>query len=117
MMEQSHLELLAQKGFDVDGTLKRFLNNTGLYEKCLKKFLDDESYDVLIAAYEAGNCQDAFKAAHTLKGLSSNLGINSLYHILQPMVEKLRVDDMNVAEEIEQLKAAYQEAYDLVAQI
>lgn len=116
-MEQSQLEILAQKGFDVDGCLKRFLNNAGLYEKCLKKFLDDDSFQILVEAYEAGNCQEAFKAAHTLKGLTSNLGIDPLYHILQPMVEKLRVDDLNVTEEIEKLKTAYQDAYQAVADL
>lgn len=116
-MEQSQLDMLEQKGFDVNGCLKRFLNNAGLYEKCLKKFLEDDSYHSLVEAYEAGNCQEAFKAAHTLKGLTSNLGIDPLYHILQPMVEKLRADDLNVAQEIEQLKIAYQDAYQAVEEL
>ena len=38
-MEAAQKELLEQKGFDVDGTMRRFLNNEALYMKCLKKFL------------------------------------------------------------------------------
>ena len=40
-MDKSEVEFLESKGFDVNGALKRFLNNEALYKKCMKKFLDD----------------------------------------------------------------------------
>ena len=46
-MEAAQKELLEQKGFDVDGTMRRFLNNEALYMKCLKKFLNDTSFEKL----------------------------------------------------------------------
>ena len=50
-MDTAKKELLEQNGFDVDGTMRRFLNNEALYMKCMKKFLDDTSFDQLKDAY------------------------------------------------------------------
>lgn len=116
-MEQEQLELLKQKGFDVDGALRRFLNNAGLYKTCLKKFLNDTSFDEIKEAFLVGNCQDAFKAAHTMKGLTSNLGMDSLYHILQPMVEKLRIGNMDIEQDIKELEELYKEVYAIVEEL
>lgn len=113
-MDQEKLDLLKEKGFDVDGALRRFLNNAGLYKTCLKKFLNDTSFDELQDAFKVGNCQDAFKAAHTMKGLTSNLGMDALYHILQPMVEKLRIGDMNIESDLKELEVLYRDTYALV---
>ena len=116
-MDADRKELLENKGFDVDGTMRRFLNNEALYMKCLKKFLEDSSYEKLKDAYDEGNCNEAFKCAHTMKGFVANLGINSLYNLLIPMVEKLRVQDMNIAEDMAQLAVLYQEAYKLIEEL
>lgn len=116
-MDASQREFLEKRGFDVDGTMRRFLNNEGLYIKCLKKFLDDSSFEKLKEAYDNGNCNEAFKSAHTMKGLISNLGINPLYNLLLPVVEKLRVQDMNISEEMKQLEALYQETYKLIDEL
>lgn len=113
-MDKSEVEFLESKGFDVNGALKRFLNNEALYKKCMKKFLDDNSYEDFRQAYDAGNCNDAFRAAHTMKGIVANLGINSLYHVLVPMVEKLRVQDMNISEDAKVLESIYKEAYKII---
>lgn len=114
VMDAGQKELLEKKGFDVDGTMRRFLNNEALYFKCLKKFLDDSSYEKLKEAYEQENCNEAFKWAHTMKGFVSNLGINEIYHLMIPMVEKLRVQDMNIGEEMKQLGTLYQETYKII---
>lgn len=116
-MDAGQKEFLEEKGFDVDGTMKRFLNNEALYLKCLKKFLDDSSYDKLREAYEKGNSKEAFEGAHTMKGFVSNLGINNLYHLLIPMVEKLRVQDMNLDDEMKQLEVLYQDTYKTIEEL
>lgn len=113
-MEKTEKELLEQHGFDVDGTMKRFLNNEILYKKCLKKFLDDKSMEVLKTSYEAANVEEAFKAAHTMKGFISNLGMEKLHRLLIPMVEKLRAGEIPEQEEMVQLEAVYREIYELI---
>lgn len=116
-MEKSEKEFLESKGFDIDGTMRRFLNNEALYKKCLKKFLDDSSYENLKKAYSAGNCNEAFKAAHTMKGFVSNLGINSIYELLIPMVEKLRNQDLDIASEMGKLEELYADTYKIIEDI
>lgn len=116
-MDAANKELLEQKGFDVDGTMRRFLNNEALYLKCLKKFLDDTSFEKLKEAYQDGNCNEAFKAAHTMKGFVSNLGIDRMYQLLIPMVEKLRVQDMNIDDDMKKLEILYQETYQIIDEL
>lgn len=116
-MGQLELELLKVHGFDVDGTMRRFLNNEELYLKCLKKFLDDKSFEKLQAAYLEGNCEEAFKAAHTMKGFVSNLGMNELLAVLAPMVEKLRANDMDIKDDLEQTEKLYKETYSLIEKL
>ena len=116
-MDADRKKFLEEKGFDVDGTMKRFLNNENLYLKCLRKFLDDASYDKLREAYEKGNCKEAFEGAHTMTGFVSNLGINKMYHQLIPMVEKLRVQDMSLDDEMEHLAVLYEETYKIIEEL
>ena len=116
-MDSNVSKLLEESGFDVEGTMKRFLNNDALYMKCLKKFLDDESFMKLKTAYEDGNCEEAFKAAHTMKGFVSNLGINRLYDAINPMVEKLRVGNMDIAEELKMTEQLYHSSYELIERL
>lgn len=54
------------------------------------KFLDDESMDKLEAAMAAGDTEGAFMAAHTLKGVSQNLGFDNLYEPAVVVTEALR---------------------------
>jgi len=113
-MEDAKRELLEQHGFDVKGTMKRFLNNDKLYKQCLDKFLADTSYTKLREAHESGDCESAFAAAHTMKGFVSNLGMNGLYNAVDPIVEKLRNKDMQISEELEALDAEYQSTCELI---
>lgn len=116
-MESTEKELLEQHGFDVDGTMKRFLNNEMLYKKCLKKFLDDKSMETLQVSCASSNVEEAFKAAHTMKGFISNLGMEKLHQLLIPMVEKLRAGELLEQVELEQLSEVYREMYELIENI
>lgn len=58
--------------------------------KFLIKFLADESFMTLTAALEEKDMETAFRMAHTLKGLSLNLGLHKLYLSADQLVEDLR---------------------------
>ena len=62
-----------------------------LVEKFVRKFLDDQSYAQITAAMEAGNHDDAFRAAHTLKGVAANLSFTRLRASASDLTELLRV--------------------------
>ncbi len=54
------------------------LQNEALIANVSKKFIDDQSYLHLKEALEKGDCEQAFFACHTLKGICLNLGFTQL---------------------------------------
>ena len=59
-------------------------------KKFLLKMLNDPSFSELSAALETGDMEEAFRAAHTLKGVSKNLAITSLASSAGNLTEALR---------------------------
>lgn len=112
-------ELLKQKlienGADVEGTLHRFMGNEALFLKFLLKFKDDTNCRGLMESLDQGNYAEAFKYAHTLKGVSANLGLDPICRPASALTELLRgkeepdVDKEQVAAQ----RAALEEAYTL----
>ena len=56
----------------------------------LSLFPEDESYPALCVALEEGRGEEAFRAAHSLKGICMNLGIERLYRMADVLTEELR---------------------------
>ncbi|MDO4854294.1 MAG: Hpt domain-containing protein [Coriobacteriia bacterium] len=82
-------EAYEQMGADYSDVLKRLMNDA-LVTRFATKFLDDASFDALKEALEAGDAKQAFMAAHTLKGVCSNLGFTNLYEPVYQITETLR---------------------------
>lgn len=59
-------------------------------KKFLLKLLNDTSYSELCAAMEKKKLEDAFRAAHTLKGVCKNLSISALAYSASNLTEALR---------------------------
>lgn len=99
---------LKEAEVDVEGALRRFSNNSSLYERFLLKFLSDENFDKIKTSVEADDAAEMLTAAHTLKGVTSNLGLNRLYHVCSDMVTRIREDNFEGAKELyPELEAAY----------
>ena len=79
-------------GANYDDACARLMGGEMLARFALK-FLDDESMDKLEAAMAAGDAEGAFMAAHTLKGVSQNLGFDNLYEPAVVVTEALRGAD------------------------
>lgn len=75
---------------DYEDGLARFSGNKQLYEKFLYGFLKDETYNGIKKSIKEEDFVDAFKCAHTLKGISGNLSLQRLYNACIPFVEMLR---------------------------
>ena len=86
-------------GADYEGVLERF-SSEALVKKFALKFLDDNSYSNLEDALADGNVENAFRAAHTLKGVCLNLGFDNLYKASFDITEKLRGRDTEGCEEL-----------------
>lgn len=98
------LEKLKDIGTDIDTTLERFMGNEDLYIKFLNKFTSDTSMQELELAVDCKDLKKAFNAAHTLKGVTGNLGLESLYNLLVPFVESLRKTDLEILSEQEEVE-------------
>ena len=59
-------------------------------KKYLKYFLMDESFKQLELALDSNNCEEAFKAAHTLKGVSQNMAFTDFSDSVVTITEELR---------------------------
>lgn len=67
------------------------LPNAGLIGKFAGKFLNDPSFDTLCEQMQAGNRAEAFRAAHTLKGVCANLSFSRLQASASALTEALRL--------------------------
>ena len=61
-----------------------------IMQKFVLKFLNEGSFDLLMAALEAKDGEAAFRAAHTLKGVCLNLSFDKLLHSVEPLCEAVR---------------------------
>lgn len=61
-----------------------------LVEKFMGKFREDKSFGMLCAAMKAGDREEAFRAAHTLKGVCANLSFTRLLDSASRLTEVLR---------------------------
>ena len=98
-MEGDFKTRLEENGADVDATIRRFMGNENMYLKFLKKFPGDQNYLNLGVNLEAGNYEEAFRCAHTLKGVSANLGLVPVQTAVSELVEELRnkrAEEVNV---------------------
>ena len=110
-------ECYAKLGGDYEGTLGRLCSEK-LVEKFALKFLADDSYSLLEESIQVGNYSDAFRAVHTLKGVSLNLGFTKLYQVSDVLTEALR--DSNQLEDeklLENVKEEYQRTIDLLQEL
>lgn len=93
-MNEEYKKKLMANGVDFDRTMERFIGNEDLYEKFLLKFINDKSYTHMLDMIASGNVEESFKAAHTLKGVAANLGLDNLFHATVPLVELFRAGSM-----------------------
>lgn len=83
-------ECFEQYGSDYITTMERFVNNEALYLRLLGKLFSSNELRELESALESGEKEKAFQAAHTLKGVTGNLGLTPLYKAVCGLVEPLR---------------------------
>lgn len=82
-------EVFTRIGGDYEGVVSRLCNEK-LVERFVLKFSKDESYAQLCDFLRQENYNEAFRMAHTLKGVSQNLGFTRLYEASHELTEALR---------------------------
>ncbi len=110
--------ILESAGIDSADLSERLMDNMELISKFLKRFPFDESFERLTESLEKDQCDDAFRAAHALKGLSSNLSMIKLYKLAASLVEVLRNGDIEAGKEmIVEVSAEYNKMVETVNSI
>lgn len=100
-------------GGDYEDTMKR-MGMERLLQKFMLKFLDDGSFKELCDNMEQQKYEEAFRAAHTLKGLCLNLGFKTLAESSSNLTEALRPqqfeesDMAEIMKMVEQVKRDYE---------
>ncbi len=82
-------ECYAALGGDYDEAMGR-LRSERLVQKFVLKFLNDGSHQLLCDSLAAGDRDEAFRAAHTIKGVCANLAFNALLNSSEALTEALR---------------------------
>lgn len=91
------------------------LRSEKLVRKFVLKFLNDGSYNLLCQSLKDKNYEDAFRAAHTIKGVCQNLGFTKLLDSSSKLTEALRNGWSEEAGGlVEQVKGDYQDTADTI---
>ena len=115
-MTEQFKNQLQSAGVDVSGALNRFMNNEGLYERFLRKFPADTSYQNLLNAIDSSDFEEAFRAAHTLKGVAGNLGFDNLLTYIVPLVDVFRDKKSDIpSDQLQGAKDEYQKLLDIIS--
>lgn len=82
-------EFYDELNMDYEGVFQR-LGSDAVVQKFVIRFLEDPNFEKLKTGMENKDAQEAFRAAHTIKGICLNLGFDPLYQSSADLTEKLR---------------------------
>ena len=85
------LDKLNQFGANTKEGLDRCMNNEAFYLRLVDKAINDDSFIKLKDELENKNYDEAFKIAHSLKGVLGNLSLTPLYDLAVDITENLRI--------------------------
>ena len=69
------------------------MGNEGMYLKCFGMLFQDENLEKLGKALSSGDLQAAFEAAHTLKGMAGNMGLEPFSEAVCAIMEPMRAKE------------------------
>ena len=100
------VDSLRDWGANVDEAMARCLNNETFYLMLVRTAIQDPAFEKLKAACEAGNLDQAFDAAHSLKGTMANLALTPILRPVEQITEFLRArTEMDYAPLLEEIFA------------
>ena len=100
---------------DVTGAMRRFCGDETLYVACLSAFLEDPTMGELNRAVQVQAWDEAFTAAHALKGLAGNMGFVPLMHSLGQLVVLIRGGRTREVDEcMVQVNSSYRDITDAI---
>ena len=94
------MEELAELGVDTNEAIARFMGNSGLYERMLKKFPKAVEDSPVLAYAQSEDYETATSNAHALKGVTGNLSLTPLYSRYTQIVDMYRESNFKQANEL-----------------
>lgn len=117
-MAENITDKLAAFGIDYADAMDRFGGNAALYERLAAKYLDDTRFVGLVAAMAAHDYDEAYRQAHSLKGLAGNLSFTRLYQAASFVCEALRNGEPARAEgHLPEVREAHEQAMAAMEQL
>lgn len=101
-------------GANYDSVVSR-LRTDERVQKFVLKVLNDKSFELLNTSMKERNMEEAFRAAHTLKGVCQNLSLDRLYESSSALAERLR-GVTEYGEDMESMLKQVTEDYNLTIQ-
>ena len=106
-------ELYESIGGNYESAL-RILQMDRLIDRFIRKFLGEETFGKLLTAYEAKDSTGIFESSHAMKGVSANLGLDTLSSLAGEIADEFRpgrerkLDDSALDAKMEELRALYE---------
>lgn len=94
------IEDIALLGADTEDALTRFMDNSALYERMLKKLPKIIEQAPVMPYVESGDLDEALSNAHTLKGVLGNLSLTPLFNNYTEIVNLFRDNKPEKAKEL-----------------
>ena len=102
---------LHKAGINISEGMDRLKLDKATFERLLGTFVADESFAMMCNAIEEKDAPTAHLHAHSLKGVSANLSMTSLYALICPLVTILKAGHF---EGLDQLMPPIKESYQQV---
>ncbi len=109
----------ALPGIDIQESLARFGGNKSLYAKILTRFPDSQKNTVenIISSLEAGDRETALHHAHTLKGISGNIGASELQKSAEDLENAINAEKKDLKDLISNVSDKLEKTLSGIAQL
>lgn len=111
-------DFYAAVGGSYDEIMRRLLSEERV-KKYLGKFCNDKSFEQMTEEIAQKKWEDAFRDAHNLKGISVNLGLQSLFESSSELCESMRNGEpaVDIQPMYDQVKRDYETVVSAIAQL
>ena len=110
------LNALAEQGCSIEAALNRIGGDEEFLLMCMKMTIDDPCFSQLGESINARNVKGAFDAAHSLKGICANTGLDPLTKPACEITEILRTGSLEgVKDMYESMMATHAQLCAIVA--
>lgn len=91
------MEELSALGVDTKDAMERFMGNSALYERMLKKFPKTVEDSPVLPYAQSEDYETAASNAHALKGVAGNLSLTPLFERYTKIVDMYRASNFEQA--------------------